>query len=343
MKATLERLMNGQSLSAPEAESLVTQLASGEIAPVIAGALLAALRTRGETPDEIAGFARGMRRLARRPTFDDDPRPAVDIVGTGGDASGSINLSTGASLLAAACGLRIVKHGNRSISSRCGSADVLEALGLPMPLDERAAADCLRQTSFTFLFAPQYHPAMAAIAPVRKALGVRTIFNLLGPLTNPATPPRGIIGAFSPDVARLMAAALASMDIERYFVIHGDGGWDEPTPATAFMLLDVRRGSVAESRRDPAEAGIPRCAPEDLRGGDAAENASGLGTALRGQAGPVQDALVLGAALALEVCDIAPTPRESLILARAAVQDGRAARLLDSLRAFGEQRGVPGA
>ena len=178
---------------------------------------------RQEFADELRGFASAMRELARRPAVDPALQArAIDIVGTGGDASGSVNISTGTALLVAACGLPVIKHGNRSISSRSGSADVLEQLGLPLPLDETRAGACLTATGFTFLFAPHYHPAMKEIAPVRRALGVRTVFNLLGPLTNPAEPPFGLIGAYSHDAARLMAETLAGMPIQRVFVVHGE-------------------------------------------------------------------------------------------------------------------------
>jgi len=185
LRSTLERLLGGQHLAESEAGELLGELMRPETPPAMAGALLTALRAKGVVADEVRGFAKGMRALARRPAIPAGLR-AIDVVGTGGDASGSLNISTGTALLAAACGLPVVKHGNRSISSRAGSADVLEALGLRLPLDEHAAPACLAATGFTFLFAPYYHPAMKAIAPVRAALGVRTIFNVLGPLTNPA-------------------------------------------------------------------------------------------------------------------------------------------------------------
>ncbi len=222
-RAILERLLERQNLAEAEADELLVALTDAALEPALAGALLAALRAKGVTADEVRGFARSMRRLARRPSLPPGG-PAIDIVGTGGDASGSFNLSTGASLLVAAMGLRVVKHGNRSISSRSGSADLLEALGLPLPLDEKSAGDCLAATGFTFLFAPHYHPAMKQVAPVRKALGVRTVFNLLGPLTNPSEPPYGLIGAYSSESAALMAETLAGMPIERVFVVHGEPG-----------------------------------------------------------------------------------------------------------------------
>jgi anthranilate phosphoribosyltransferase len=185
LKATLEALLERRHLTEAEAGELLVALTDPELSPAMAGALLAALRSKGITADEVRGFANAMRRLARKPDISAGS-PTVDVVGTGGDASGSLNLSTGTALLAAACGLRVVKHGNRAMSSRCGSADLLAALGLPVPLEEQAAVRCLDQTGFTFLFAPHYHPALKSLAPVRTALGVRTVFNMLGPLANPA-------------------------------------------------------------------------------------------------------------------------------------------------------------
>jgi len=275
VKDLLERLLDGVHLTEEEAAALMTELAEDRLPAAVAGAFLAGLRLKRETPAEIRGFARAMRSLARRPRLPEGLRP-VDIVGTGGDGSGSLNLSTGSALLAAACGLQVVKHGNRSVSSRCGSADVLEALGLGLPLDESRAGDCLEQTGFTFLFAPHYHPAMKSLVPVRKALGVRTVFNILGPLTNPAEPPFMVVGAFSPAVAELMAEALSGLPVERAFVVHGEPGWDEATPCGRFLLFDVRPGKVSKEVRDPADFGIERCAPEDLAGGDAAENAAAI-------------------------------------------------------------------
>src|SRR6516165_9749739 len=200
----LERLLERGDLTQVEAEELLRYLTDPQGSPVLAGAVLAALRSKGVVAEELRGFAAAMRRLARRPPVPAGLR-AIDIVGTGGDASGSLNISTGTALLTAACGLPVVKHGNRSVSSRCGSADVLEALGLRVPLDAATAAACLAATRFTYLFAPHYHPATARVAPIRAALGVRTVFNILGPLVNPAEPPWHLVGAFSPEVARLIA------------------------------------------------------------------------------------------------------------------------------------------
>lgn len=332
MRETLERLLGGTHLDEGEASDLLLGLTERAVPQAMAGAVLAALRAKGETADEVRGFSTAMRGLARRPALQGGRRP-VDVVGTGGDGSHSLNLSTGAALLAAACGLPVAKHGNRSVSSRCGSADVLEALGVPAQLDEQAAGSCFEQTGFTFLFAPYYHPAMAALAPVRRALGVRTVFNLLGPLTNPASPPFGVLGAFSTRAAELLAEALAGLPIERAFVVHGACGWDEATPIGPFLLFDVRPGAVTRTVRDPADIGLARCRPGDLAGADAAENARRLEAVLDGERGPHRDALVLGAALALEVAGEA-TPAEAAARAGQALDEGAGKRLLSALRGF---------
>ncbi len=342
LRETLERLLNAQDLAEAEATDLLVALTDPATAPAMAGALLAALRAKGLTAGEVRGFAAAMRSLARRPSLPPGG-PAVDVVGTGGDASGSFNISTGASLLSAALGVRVVKHGNRSVSSRSGSADLLECLGLPLPLDERRAGECLAATGFTFLFAPHYHPAMKEIAPVRRALGVRTVFNLLGPLTNPAEPPFGLIGAYSRDAARLMAETLAGMAIERVFVVHGEPGWDEPTPCGRFELYDVSPGRVERSERDPLDCGLPRCTAQDLAGGDAAHNASGLRAVFTGEdRGPHRDALVLNAALVLEVTGTVHDPRAAVRAANEALDRGDGVRLLGRLAAFGASSAGPG-
>ncbi|MGD8339406.1 MAG: anthranilate phosphoribosyltransferase [Gammaproteobacteria bacterium] len=333
-REVLEQLIAGQSLTQQQAADLLKSLASGEVEPAAAGALLIALRMKGEAAAEIRGFAVAMRELARHPAI---PRGEdyVDIVGTGGDGSGSLNLSTGSALLAAAAGLKVVKHGNRSISSQSGSADVLAALGLPMPLDEHGAARCLEQTGFTFLFAPHYHPAMKHIAPVRQALGVRTVFNVLGPLVNPAEPPFHVLGAASEPLAQLMAETIAEMPIKRAFVVHGASGWDEATPIGPFVCFDVAPGNVERQLRDPAAFGIARCSEADLTGGAPAENAARLDQALRGgDTAAHRDALVVGAALALEVTGAAPDFASAIEHVRQAIDDGAAARLLDSLASF---------
>jgi anthranilate phosphoribosyltransferase len=340
---TLEKLLNRRDLSEVEAEDLLLQLTDPTGAAAMAGAILAALRAKGVVAAELRGFARGMRRLARRPNIPPDLR-AIDVVGTGGDASGSVNISTGTALLTAACGLPVLKHGNRSVSSRAGSADVLEALGLKVPLDEREAAECLAAANFTFLFAPHYHPAMKAVGPVRAALGVRTIFNILGPLTNPATPPFHLIGAFSIETARLMADTLSGLEAERAFVVHGAEGWDEPTPIGPFTVFDVRPGQVDMQVRVPADYGLQTCTAAGLAGGDAQHNARALEAVLTGQdRGPHRDCLVLGAALALEVSGRVRTPQEGVELASSVIDSGQAQGVLRAIAGFAKRAAAASA
>lgn len=332
--AQLDQILDGNALSESEAAGLMRALAAGEIDTALAGALLAGLRAKGETAEEIRGLATAMRELALHPAIPEGP-PTVDSVGTGGDSSGSLNLSTGSGLLAAVAGARVVKHGNRSVSSKSGSADVLELLGMPMPLDEQAVIDSLEALSFTFLFAPAYHPAMKSIMPVRAALGVRTVFNMLGPLTNPAAPPYQLVGAFSAGAAKLMADTLSGMQIERAFVVHGDPGWDEASPAGEFLLYDVRPGVVEESIRKPEDYGVSRCRPEDLRGADASYNAAELVRVFTGdEQGAHRDALLMGTSLILEVAGLATDRSAGVEMAATAIDSGKAAAFLD---AFGRQ------
>lgn len=334
----LDSLLDGNDLDEQQAYDLMHRLAEGDLPEALAGALLAGLRAKGETADEIRGFATAMRELALHPKIPEGP-PTVDTVGTGGDGSGSLNLSTGTGLLAAACGSRVVKHGNRSVSSRSGSADMLECLGMPLPLHEEQAVECLNATNFTFLFAPAYHPAMKAIMPIRGAMSVRTVFNVLGPLTNPAAPPYQLIGAYSKKAARLMAETLAGMPIDRAFVVHGKPGWDEATPAGDFWLFDVRPGVAARTKRGPEDYGLERCDPQDLAGGDAEHNARELIRVFTGEdKGAHRDALLMGTSLVLEVQGLAKDALDGVAQAAAAIDDGRAADFLERLRAHFESQ-----
>ena len=338
----LEMLLERRDLSEAQAQELLAYLTNPDSAPAMSGAILAAMRTKGVVASEVRGFARAMRRLARRPQIPTNVR-AIDVVGTGGDASGSLNISTGTALLTAACGVPVVKHGNRSISSRAGSADVLEALGLKVPLDEREAGACLAACNFTFLFAPYYHPAMKTVSPVRAALGVRTIFNILGPLTNPGTPPFHLIGAYSLEVAKLISETLAGLDAERSFVVHGAEGWDEPTPVGEFTVFDVRPGRVAVQTRTPADYGISTCTASDLSGGDARHNASALRAVLSGEdRGAHRDCLLLGTALALEVAGAVNSPREGVQRAANAIDSGAGRHVLEVVGTFASS-GRPGS
>ena len=331
---TLDTLAQRRDLTEEEAASLLTLLTTPDLDPAMAGALLAALRTKGVTAAEVRGFAVAMRSLARKPKLP-WALDAIDIVGTGGDSSGSLNLSTGAALLAAASGLPVVKHGNRAISSRSGSADLIEALGFILPLDETQAAQCFAATGFTFLFAPYFHPAMKALAPIRAALGIRTVFNLLGPLTNPAAPRFRLIGAYDAPCAELIAGTLQGMDIERAWVVHGAAGWDEATPIGPFLAFDVTREAVRRHEIDPRDFGLTPCKSGDLAGGDAASNLAAVLAVFEGRdRGAHFAALALQCGLALFIAGRAATIQMGIDMARATVESGRARAWLEQLRQF---------
>jgi anthranilate phosphoribosyltransferase len=333
----LDTLVQRRDLTEGEAALLLNSLTASDIEPAMAGALLAALRAKGVTATEVRGFAGAMRGLARAPELPAG-LDAIDIVGTGGDGSGSLNLSTGAALLTAACGLPVVKHGNRSISSRSGSADVIEQLGFKMPLNEAQAARCFAATGFTFLFAPYFHPAMKALAPIRSALGIRTVFNLLGPLTNPAAPRYRLIGAYDAATAELMAGTLQGMDIERAWVVHGAAGWDEATPVGPFLAFDVTRNGMRRCEIDPREFQIEQCSLQDLAGGDAAANLAALLDVFAGRdRGAHFAALTLQSGLALFIAGRAPTIQAGIDLARTTIDSGRGQQWLQSLRQFADE------
>jgi anthranilate phosphoribosyltransferase len=331
MREIVGKLLDGEVLTETEAEELVAYLTTPDLDHALAAAALAGLRTRGETANEVRVFAKGLQDRSVRPDIPDTAR-TVDVVGTGGDSSGSLNLSTGAALVAAAAGAGVVKHGNRSVSSRSGSYDVLVALGLDLPWDPARAGRVFAETGFTYLFAPSFHPAMKSVAPVRQAMGVRTIFNLVGPLANPARTPFLVVGAFSREAARMMAETLAGMDIERAYVVHGEPGWDEPTPVGPYVLHEVTPGSVNETIEDPADFDIPRCRPADLLGGGPDENALAIRRVFEGEHGPHRDALLLGASLALRVTG--SKPEEAMGKVTEVLDNGAAHRLLEQLTAL---------
>ena len=268
----LELLLDGTDLHRGQASTLMDVLLDPEVSETVKGGLLVALRAKGETPEEVRGLVMGMRAAAV-PFPMDVKDEWVDTCGTGGDGHHSFNVSTATALLLAAAGETVVKHGNRSVSSSCGSADILEAVGVPLHDEPDQAAALLKRTGFTFLFAPSFHPTMRSVVPVRRALKVRTVFNILGPLSNPAQPRHQLVGAYSAEAAALMAETLSGLPITRCFVVHGEGGWDEATPCGTFELFDVTPGHVRRYTADPVEYGIARCTAQDLAGGDAEHNA----------------------------------------------------------------------
>lgn len=329
MNDALDALVAGRDLSQEKAGDLLRALTDPAAPDALKGAVLIALRLKGETADEVRGMALAMREMAL-PVVRSGV--IVDTCGTGGDGSDSVNVSTAAALVLAAFGVPVAKHGNRSVSSRSGSADVLEALGVPVPQDPTAALAQLHAHGFAFLFAPRFHPAMASVAPVRRALKQRTVFNLLGPICNPARPTHQLVGAFSPDAARLIAEALAGVPGTVATVVHGEGGWDEATPIGPFMRWRVRDGAVTADTVDPHDAyGVPRCHATDLAGGSAADNAAILTRVFAGERGPVRDAVLLNAALVIELLGYAQG-HAAVVAAGAAIDTGRVTNLLQRLR-----------
>jgi anthranilate phosphoribosyltransferase len=332
MQATLAKLLDGHDLTRDEAREAMNTIMSGEATPAQIGGFLVALRLKGETADEIAGCAEAMRAhvLAVHPQRED----LVDTAGTGGDGGRTFNISTAAALVAAAAGAGVAKHGNRAVSSASGSADVLEALGFELELPPERIAHSIDTLGFGFLFAPTHHPAMKHAAPVRKELAARTVFNVLGPLTNPAGARAQVVGVYSPELVKTLAEVLAALGARRAFVVHGAGGIDELSPAGPNLVYEVVDGGVREREIDPLELGIARCAPEELRGGSPEENAAAIRAVFAGGDGGRRDAILLNAAGAIAAGGHAEDLREGLELAREAVESGAAAERLEVLIAF---------
>jgi len=332
IQRALARLLDGDDLSREEAREVMTSIMSGEATPAQIAGFLIALRAKGETADEIAGCAEAMREhaLPVRPLRDD----LVDTAGTGGDGARTINISTAAALVAAAAGAGVAKHGNRAVSSACGSADVLEALGFDLDLPPERVARSIDELGFGFLFAPTHHPAMRHAAPVRSELAARTVFNVLGPLTNPAGARAQVVGVYAPELVRTIADVLAQLGATRAFVVHGAGGIDELSPAGPNFVCEVVNGDVHARNIDPLEFGLPRCDPAELRGGAPEENAAAIRAVLAGEEGGRRSAILLNAAGAIAAGGHADDLREGLELAGEAVDSGAAAARLDALIAF---------
>jgi anthranilate phosphoribosyltransferase len=325
----LTRLLDGHDLSREEARDVMGEILRGDATPAQIGAFLVALRIKGETADEIAGCAETMREhvLPVRPRRDD----LVDTAGTGGDGACTLNISTAAALVAAAAGAAVAKHGNRAVSSACGSADVLEALGFKLELPPERIAASIDELGFGFMFAPLHHPAMRHAAPVRRELATRTVFNVLGPLTNPAGARAQVVGVYSPKLVRTIADVLASLGARRAFVVHGAGGVDELSPAGPNLVCEVAEGRVVERTIDPLELGVARCAPEELAGAGPNENAEAIRAVFSGDDGGRRDAILLNAAGAIAASGHAEHLREGLERAREALDSGAALARLDEL------------
>jgi anthranilate phosphoribosyltransferase len=326
-------LLDGHDLAREQAREAMEAIMTGEATPAQIGGFLVALRIKGETPDEIAGFAEAIRGhvLAVTPQRDD----LVDTAGTGGDGQATINISTGAALVAAAAGAGVAKHGNRAVSSASGSADVLEALGFSIEMPPERIASSIDELGFGFLFAPTHHPGFRHAAPVRRELATRTVFNVLGPLTNPAGARAQIVGVYDPGLVPTIAEVLARLGARRAFVVHGAFGVDELSPAGPNLVSEVVDGSIRESQLDPLDLGVPRCAPEELRGGSPEENAAAIRAVFSGaEQGARRDAILLNAAGAIAAGGHAEDLREGLDLARRTIDSGAAAERLEQLAQF---------
>jgi anthranilate phosphoribosyltransferase len=332
IQAALAQVLEGRDLGREEARAVMGEIMRGEATPAQIGGFLVALRAKGETADEIAGCAEAMRDhvLPVHPRRDD----LVDTAGTGGDGAHTLNISTAAALVAAAAGAAVAKHGNRAVSSACGSADVLEALGFELELSPERIAGSIDELGFGFMFAPTHHPAMRHAAPVRRELATRTVFNVLGPLTNPAGARAQVVGVYAPALVPTLAEVLARLGARRAFVVHGAGGIDELSPAGPNVVCEVREGRVVERTIDPLELGVPRCAPEELRGGTPAENADAIREVFAGADGGRRSAILLNAAGAIAAGGHAEDLREGLALAERALASGAALERLDALIAY---------
>jgi len=325
----LARLVAGEDLGQDEAQRLMGALMAGDVDPVLVGALLVALRTKGESADEVAGLVRGMLDAATPLALPSEVADrAIDTCGTGGDGAGTINVSTIAALVVAAAGVPVVKHGNRAATSSTGSADLLEAWGVPIDLGPAAARTVLDEAGITFLFARRYHPAMRHVAPVRSALGLRTVFNLLGPLSNPARVRRQVVGVPDVRVGELVAETLARLGHLHALVVHGEDGLDELTTTTTSRVWEVRSGRVVESRVDPAALGIPPASVEDLRGGDVARNRALADGIIDGVRGARTDLVALNAGASLLIADVVTDLAAGVARASELLRDGAARDVL---------------
>jgi anthranilate phosphoribosyltransferase len=332
IQRALATLLDGHDLSREDARGVMGSIMSGEATPAQIAGFLIALRAKGETADEIAGCAEAMREhaLPVRPQRED----LVDTAGTGGDGAKTINISTAAALVAAAAGAGVAKHGNRAVSSASGSADVLEALGFELELPAERIARSIDELGFGFLFAPTHHPAMRHAALVRRELAARTVFNVLGPLTNPAGARAQIVGVYAPELVRTIAEVLAQLGTRRAFVVHGAGGIDELSPSGPNFVCEVVDGSVRTRNIDPLEFGLERCDPSELRGGSPEQNAAAIRAVFAGENGGRRSAILLNAGGAIAAGGHAEDLREGLELAREAVDSGAAGARLDQLIAF---------
>ena len=329
ISSLLDKVMRRENLSLDESAGAMAAMMSGEATPAQISALLVGLTMKGERPAEIAGLARTMRANAVR--LSKSYADVFDTCGTGGDRSGTFNISSAAALVVASAGVRVAKHGNRSVSSQCGSADVYEALGVNIGASPAAVEKCLDEAGIAFFFAPTFHPSMKHATPVRRELGVRTAFNLLGPLSNPAGARRQLVGVPQPELTDLMARALVLLGSERAWVVHGADGIDEMSTTGHTKVSECRNGTVSTFYVHPSDFGLAKAAPADLRGGDAAANAAIIRGVLSGERGPRRDVVLLNAGAGLFIAGKSASVRDGIARAAEAIDSGAAAKTLAAM------------
>ena len=332
LREPIRLAMEGTDLTRAQAAAAVDAMLDGGATQSEIAALLVALRIKGETPDEIAGAVQALRARAEKVVV--PLNRLIDTCGTGGDGSHTFNISTAAAFVAAAGGARVAKHGNRAVSSKCGSADVLAALGVEVELSPEAVAACINECGIGFLFAPRHHAAMRHVAPVRRDLGMRTLFNLLGPLANPAGARRQVLGVYAPQLVPVLARTLVELGCDRAFVVHGEGGLDEISTSGETLVAEVRGGVVREFRLTPAQVNVQAAPLEEMRGGDAAHNAMLLRAVLQGEPGGRRSAVLLNAGAALAAAGVAETIAEGVSLSEKAIDSGGALDRLERLIAM---------
>ncbi len=331
IKEAIQTLVSGGSLSMDAAASVMEEIMGGQVTPAQFGAFVTALRLKGETVEEIAGLAKVMRAKAIPVNV---PGPLVDTCGTGGDGSATFNISTTAAFVVAGAGLKVAKHGNRAMSSQCGSADVLEALGIKLELTAEQVQRSLVEVGMGFMFAPSFHPAMKYAGPPRREIGIRTVFNILGPLTNPAGAQAQVLGVADSSLVEKLALVLQSLGCHHALVVHGEDGLDEITVTGKTRVCELKEGSIRSYSISPEDFGLPRTSLNSLKGGTAAENAALLRTILGGRQGPQRDVVLLNAAAALVAGDKVKTLQQGVELAKEVIDSGKALKKLEGLIEF---------
>lgn len=335
--ANLNTIIGGQNLSQDQMGSMLTDIFSGEIKEAQIGAFMAALATKGETFEELAGAARAMRRKAVR--IQALSKNVIDTCGTGGDSSGSFNISTTTAFVVAGAGVTVAKHGNRSISSKCGSADVLEALGVNLNIDPEIVEEAINEIGIGFMFAPMYHGSMKYAGKARQDCGIRSIFNMLGPLTNPAAASCQILGVYAPDLTEMFARALKLLGVERAFVVHGHDGMDEITTTDLTRISELCDNTIKSYDLDPLNYFEDYADPFDLKGGDVKTNAAIIRDILSGKRGPKQNIVLLNSGVGLVAAGVAKTIEEGISLARQAIESGKALEKLELLSQYTRENG----